>query len=276
VKSTVRPEKHNPTAEENQFGRDHGLIHEVIITGRKLGAGKEFWSDLAHDPHLFKQVKMLVDRSSIFLDESADQQAARKIMGENYIGPWEAMKYLGLRYSLGQLVKLEKIPFSHETLKKLCKTHVLFVGYPITLVGLKEQAPAYINLPGGSFENDSVIQKKGIELRWYLLKKDVVPKSDCLDFQSQKKLLSRQEVVPKAGALVFGMLLYYLTTGQKLFGDSSVRCQESDDRERGVIVGFSKKESLSPYTELGDYYINLLGYERSKKWHTIKMTSMVG
>jgi len=35
------------------FGQDFGLIHEAIITGKKLGIGRNFWSALAHDPELF-------------------------------------------------------------------------------------------------------------------------------------------------------------------------------------------------------------------------------
>lgn len=37
---------------QEEFGRDLGLVHEVVITGRKLGAGKEFWAKLAHDGDL--------------------------------------------------------------------------------------------------------------------------------------------------------------------------------------------------------------------------------
>src|SRR5690242_11564114 len=33
----------------DEFGRDHGLIHEAIITGRKVGWGRKEWSRLAHD-----------------------------------------------------------------------------------------------------------------------------------------------------------------------------------------------------------------------------------
>lgn len=47
--------------EEQEFGKDHGLIHEVIITGRKVGASHSFWSKLAHDEHSFRKVVELVD-----------------------------------------------------------------------------------------------------------------------------------------------------------------------------------------------------------------------
>jgi hypothetical protein len=41
---------------ENEFGRDHNLMNEVICTGRKVGADREFWRKLAHDQELFERV----------------------------------------------------------------------------------------------------------------------------------------------------------------------------------------------------------------------------
>ena len=43
-----------------QFGEDHGLLHEAVVTGRKVGAGKDFWSALAHNEQLFARVVAFV------------------------------------------------------------------------------------------------------------------------------------------------------------------------------------------------------------------------
>jgi len=43
-----------------QFGEDYGLVHEAIVTGRKVGAGKEFWAGIAHNEVLFAKVVALV------------------------------------------------------------------------------------------------------------------------------------------------------------------------------------------------------------------------
>lgn len=42
--------------QEEAFGRDEGVIHEAVVTGRKVGAGKAFWSGLAHDEAFFREV----------------------------------------------------------------------------------------------------------------------------------------------------------------------------------------------------------------------------
>ncbi len=38
------------------FGKEVGLIHEVLITGRKVGAGPAFWKRLARDPEKFRKI----------------------------------------------------------------------------------------------------------------------------------------------------------------------------------------------------------------------------
>ncbi len=35
------------------FGKELGLVQEAVLTGRRLGYGKEFWTHLAHDGDLF-------------------------------------------------------------------------------------------------------------------------------------------------------------------------------------------------------------------------------
>jgi hypothetical protein len=40
----------------SEFGKDFGLIHEAIVTGRKVGADRELWARLAHDEMFFARV----------------------------------------------------------------------------------------------------------------------------------------------------------------------------------------------------------------------------
>ena len=43
-----------------EFGKDLGVVHEAVVTGRKVGAGKDFWSALAHQQAIFAEVANLV------------------------------------------------------------------------------------------------------------------------------------------------------------------------------------------------------------------------
>jgi hypothetical protein len=49
----------------SDFGRDHGLMHEVVVSGRVVGADEFFWSSLAHDRDLFSRVREAVDNELI-------------------------------------------------------------------------------------------------------------------------------------------------------------------------------------------------------------------
>jgi len=49
-----------------EFGKDLGIVHEAVVTGRKVGADRKFWSILAHDEEKFKQVVKLINNMSIF------------------------------------------------------------------------------------------------------------------------------------------------------------------------------------------------------------------
>lgn len=44
-----------------EFGKDIGLVHEAIVTGRKVGAGRDFWTKLAHDQDFFQKIADLVN-----------------------------------------------------------------------------------------------------------------------------------------------------------------------------------------------------------------------
>ncbi|MCX6721559.1 MAG: hypothetical protein NT026_03110 [Candidatus Staskawiczbacteria bacterium] len=44
----------------SEFGKDLGLVHEAVVTGRDVGADKEFWAALAHNKELFGKVVAFV------------------------------------------------------------------------------------------------------------------------------------------------------------------------------------------------------------------------
>ncbi len=51
----------------NEFGRDHALMHEVIITGRKVGADERFWARMAHNEGLFKETVVFVMKGVFYV-----------------------------------------------------------------------------------------------------------------------------------------------------------------------------------------------------------------
>lgn len=58
------------TSSASDFGRDHGLIHEAVITGRKAGWGPDEWAKLAHDEEKMRQFRqVLLGHASIHVIE---------------------------------------------------------------------------------------------------------------------------------------------------------------------------------------------------------------
>ena len=44
----------------SDFGRDLGLIHEAVITGRKAGWGQIEWAKLAHDEAMMRKIRLVL------------------------------------------------------------------------------------------------------------------------------------------------------------------------------------------------------------------------
>ena len=125
----------------SEFGADHALIHETVVTGRKVGAGKDFWATLAHSEELFAEVVAFVTEQTrvIFtltskIDRDMEgwtcpkpvkaeedefepilceflQSGETRISGEEMIGRAREQKIqTGLRHAEAMLRNQERIP----------------------------------------------------------------------------------------------------------------------------------------------------------------------
>lgn len=67
----------------SDFGRDNGLIHEVVVTGRKAGWGKDEWSKLAHNQKIMRQIADVLNGKAVIKRDGyhIDLSAAPKIPG---------------------------------------------------------------------------------------------------------------------------------------------------------------------------------------------------
>lgn len=67
------------------FGKEIGLLHEVLLTAEKVGAGRNFWKILAHDEKMFKRVVELVNARPTFdIIVDYDQAFQKMIEVGNY------------------------------------------------------------------------------------------------------------------------------------------------------------------------------------------------
>jgi hypothetical protein len=80
------------------------------------------------------------------------------------------------------------------------------------------------------FSESQFANGERVGLRWYLLRKDVLPGSKGKAFAEQLSILATREVVPRACEAVYGVTLYFLARGIRLFAFAAARCADSESQ----------------------------------------------
>lgn len=228
-KRMVRPDE--------QFGEDHGLIHEVVVTGRKVGATRAFWAELAHNATLFSRVVEFVN--TLGHEPSLSEQRAQSIMGKNFLGVDEVATHFHARFTIDELATLSYVPFSEEVLRRCASTHLLVAGYPMSIMDIKAVAPedAFYDDDRPWYRTHAFATNQKMGLRWHLIGKDINELSPHLHFDEQEKLLASDETVPRACELVYAMVLNFMVNKERLFGDVYVHCAEKGDDNARICIG---------------------------------------
>jgi hypothetical protein len=202
--------------------------------------------------------------------ESPSQQTARAIMGRNFLGIEDVQKRFDVTYTPEQLASLEQVPFTAEVLEECKDTHILFPGYPITILDIrqrtKKKAKKVFYADRDAWYNDQKFAKdEEVGLRWYLIRKDIVENSTSKTWDEQRKLLGPNEEVPQAAAVVYMIILYYLVTGIRLFERIYARCQDVTSFGSRVYVGRFGQGGLHVDSYWGDYRRSHIGLASSRK-----------
>ena len=281
--STVRPEKRNPTLGERgkgqselDFGKDLGLMSEVIVTGRKVGAGRDFWSLLAHNEFVFRQFVHWAGESFQQWDShgnvwlSKDQLRAQRIMGKDFISPWEVMKVLPnqLPYALEELLNLGTIPCSVATLKECRGTHVLVPGFSLALADLYQAFPEYV-MPKTMHSTGKLYQlwSKRVSQQWFLIRKRCELESGGLAFAKQINLLSGDDVLPGLPELYYAALICKAVCNSSILPEL-VRCKDTLPNGERVCVITRNAWHVDIVVFADDFQMNCLGIASMKKRQT--------
>lgn len=238
------------------FGSDYGLVHEAIVTGRKVGAGEEFWTALT-DETLFRKAMDAVLGEHRSYPVSASQEQARAIMGSNFYHLSDAARHLGVTYSEEQQVELAEIPYSVATLEACRDTHILFPGYPLNILNLRKRVRTAFRKQDW-YNQEDFARKAKVGLRWYLIRKTPVPNTTNKNLADQQKELAGNESVPRACEVIYMIMLHFLATGERLFEGVYVRCSDVSSSGDRVCLGGFDAEGLDvhcwcvdPYDDVG-------------------------
>lgn len=211
---------------QTEFGRDHGLIHEMVVTGRKAGAGSDFYATLAHDLDLFRKVVNLVcgTPAEIAFHEAVKKGVTRKGHYYRFFDPGISLVTLGDlpiirekcliaadRNSYIQVVDERNLPYLHR-----------FCEY-------RDANPIY-----------------GSE-KW--AKEDCAPQERFLRIpmkrsfgktfaQQEAMLLDDEEIAPTRVVTMF-LVIYELVYGKKLLIDTLVNCKEVSRQGQHWKVGMT-------------------------------------
>ncbi|MFO0862588.1 MAG: hypothetical protein U0516_02620 [Candidatus Saccharibacteria bacterium] len=125
----------NTVRQPEPFGTDHGVMHELIVTGRSVGADREFYSRLAHDSVLFRQVVNLVNGNNQPAEgDTVTPEQAAQIMGSNFHGIDTLERHLGVKLSAKSKKLFLNVPFSAAVLQACAETHVLVACGALSLM----------------------------------------------------------------------------------------------------------------------------------------------
>ncbi len=250
--------------EVTEFGKDHSLIHEALVTGRKVGAGREFWSKLAHDEQLFREAVTLVLGDPSQYQPTTSQQRAAEIMGRNYHGPDQVAKHFGVRYRDTELTQLAEIPYPEDELRAKKDTHILVAGYPLTTLEIRKRMKRNFYKQDW-YENEDFARKTKVRLRWLLLLKTDVPNSRSKTYVEQTALLDPDDETSIFCEVVYGMNIHFAETGGRLHETYYVRCQDVTSHGNRVYVGSFYPEGLDVNAHWDVYRYGDFGLASSRK-----------
>lgn len=197
--------------------------HEVLGKLEAAGLTEELAQRIiqSKDNTLAKKVIGYVARNGY--DPSTSQKRAKEIMGTSYLGPEDVMKHFGVSFTDKELVQLREIPFTEAELEACKDTHILFVGYPLSILDIRNKV-GHLFYNQDWYEKESFAKKERVNLQWYLIRKGEVPNSTSKTWQEQQSLLASDETTPRACEVIFMVMLYFLVTGKRLLERMYVRC----------------------------------------------------
>jgi hypothetical protein len=122
---------------------------------------------------------------------------ARDIMGKNFLGLEEVCNGYAVLYSDDQLLQILEIAYSEERLQACKDTHILFPGYPLSLIDIHRKC-GDLFYDNDWYHLEAFANEKKVSVRWYLIRKEPVPGSLGKTYSEQTDLLPKEEEVPFA------------------------------------------------------------------------------
>lgn len=199
-------------------------------------------------------------------------ELAREIIGNDFISPEEVAKARRLTYTDELLAVFGQLLPSQDVLE-WCRDNgfMLVAGAPrpMSLLEIRELELNHFYTKEGAWYTESseaFARKEKVETKWYILRKDPVPDSTSKNWREQLTLLSKDEVVPNAAEMVWGITTYKAVRCVNLLPDMYVRTSSASTFGYRVNIGHFDADGLCFYVCLDDSRRNSLGVSSSRKF----------
>lgn len=244
------------------------MKYTEIATGQTSAAFSNFMGALGDQADVavtrLNTEPVFAERLALFarngaVEASVSQARAHEIMGNNFFGIAEAVKYFGVNPSKRQLTMLAEVPFSEGELTSCNDTHVLVAVFPMSILDIRAHV-------GGKklfyvqdwYDKQAFATEKG-EIGWYLVRKTPVDNSTSKTWNEQQALLVDEETPKAQGGGVYTIIGHFLATGERLFEKVYVRCSDLDSDGDRVYVGYFDGNGLDLYIWYDDYRYDNIG-----------------
>lgn len=193
-------------------------------------------------------------------------ERAKGIMGKNFFGIEESIKYFWLSPTLQQLNVFSKIPFSEAKLNESKDTHILIAVFPLSILDIRGEVEhnLFSSHENAWYNKQSFAEERG-EISWQLVRRTPVENSTDKKWIDQQALLGKDDEVPSARVMVYTIIGHYLATGERLFGNIYVRTSSVVSGGSYVNVGYFGSKGLYFDGYWCDYPHDSVGVSSARK-----------
>lgn len=243
------------------FGAEHGLIHEVVVTGRKVGADEDFWKALAHDQKLFGEVVEHVSGRQTFKVRRGGQTrrtvAAEIFASKNMHGVDVVKQKLRIQLTASDY---SWVPFSEQTLQSLSESHVLVAAPEISIADLiKKQEGLLAPCDGPMYSRSmDLSDEKFVDVKlapgWYLVNKKPVTGSTHRKWETQQKQVLYPDAVIEANLALYALVLHSGWSDELYWGHHWQGIRTATRASNGQQVCLSREHGASGVVVSTDNY----------------------
>lgn len=234
----------------------HSEVNSTLEVLDRFGVTADHLARLRAEPDYAKRVAECMLRDG--LEGSIHHKLARAVMGQNFFGVEDWATFYGASFTKKQLRQVAEFPWGEDVLNGPCpfvtgktirETHFAFLGLhqlkgtPLTVkhwltVHPKDGQPRFYFAENPWHDGQPHTDEATMELKWYLLLKDIVPNSTSMTPEEQAPLVPQEYDIPTTISEVTKDILVFRKTGVRPNPTRWSACKERTVATALAFAGF--------------------------------------